>query len=80
MAGISTGEDYYMELSGAEADEKILLKNIIDVARLDEEVRGLLARFETVDDETLAKMKQKIEAIETLRSKYRSELMIYRNR
>jgi len=69
-----------MELSGTEADEKILLKNIIDVARLDEEVRGLLARFETVDDETLAKLKQKIEAIETLRSKYRSELMIYRNR
>ena len=69
-----------MELSGTEADEQILLKNIIDVARLDEEVRGLLARFETVDDETLAKLKQKIEAIETLRSKYRSELMIYRNR
>ena len=69
-----------MELSGAEADEKILLKNIIDVARLDEEVRGLLARFETVDDETLAKLKQKIEAIEILRSKYRSELMTYRNR
>ena len=69
-----------MELSGTEADEKILLKNIIDVARLDEEVRGLLARFETVDDETLAKLKQKIEAIETLRTKYRSELMIYRNR
>ena len=69
-----------MERSGTEADEKILLKNIIDVARLDEEVRGLLARFETVDDETLAKLKQKIEAIETLRSKYRSELMIYRNR
>jgi len=69
-----------MEQSGTEADEKILLKNIIDVARLDEEVRGLLARFETVDDETLAKLKQKIEAIETLRSKYRSELMIYRNR
>jgi len=69
-----------MEQSGTEADEQILLKNIIDVARLDEEVRGLLARFETVDDETLAKLKQKIEAIETLRSKYRSELMIYRNR
>jgi len=69
-----------MEQSGTEADEKILLKNIIDVARLDEEVRGLLARFETVDDETLAKLKQKIEAIETLRTKYRSELMIYRNR
>jgi len=69
-----------MEQSGTEADEQILLKNIIDVARLDEEVRGLLARFETVDDETLAKLKQKIEAIETLRTKYRSELMIYRNR
>ena len=69
-----------MERSGTEADEKILLKNIIDVARLDEEVRGLLARFETADDETLAKLKQKIEAIENLRSKYRSELMTYRNR
>ena len=69
-----------MELSGTEADEKILLKNIIDVARLDEEVRGLLARFETADDETLAQLKQKIEAIEILRSKYRSELMTYRNR
>ena len=69
-----------MELSGTEADEKILLKNIIDVARLDEEVRGLLARFETADDETLAQLKQNIEAIEILRSKYRSELMTYRNR
>ena len=69
-----------MELSGTEADEKILLKNIIDVARLDEEVRGLLARFETADDETLAQLKQKIEAIEILRSEYRSELMTYRNR
>jgi len=69
-----------MDLSETEEDELILLTNIVDVARLDEEVKGLLAQFEIADDETLAKLKQKIEAIESLRSKYRSELKAYRNR
>ena len=68
-----------MELSETEADEQILIENIVDVARLDEEVKGSLAQFEIADDETLAKLKQKIEAIESLRSQYRSELKTYRN-
>ena len=69
-----------MDLSGTEKDEQILLTNIVDVARLDEEVKGLLTQFEIADEETLAELKQKIEAIESLRSQYRSELKAYRNR
>ena len=68
-----------MESSETEEDELILLTNIVDVARLEEEVKGLLAQFEIVDDGTLAELKQKIEAIESLRSQYRSELKAYRN-
>ena len=30
-----------MELSGTEEDDQILLENIVDVARLDEEIKGL---------------------------------------
>ena len=63
-----------MDLSEADKDELILITNIVDVARLDEEVKGLLTQFEIADDETLAELKQKIEAIESLRSQYRSEL------
>ena len=73
-----TGE-VYMDLSEAEKDELILITNIVDVARLDEEVKGLLTQFEIADDETLAELKQKIEAIESLRSQYRSELKTYKN-
>jgi len=65
-----------MELS--ETDEKILLENIVDVARLDEEVRGLLAHFETANDEALADLKDKINAIESLRAKYRADLELFR--
>jgi len=36
-------------------------------------------QFEIADDETLAELKQKVEAIESLRSQYRSELKTYRN-
>jgi hypothetical protein len=61
-----------MELS--ETDEKILLENIVDVARLDEEVKGLLAHFETASDEELAELKQQIKAIESLRAEYRANL------
>ena len=68
-----------MDLSEADKDELILITNIVDVARLDEEVKGLLAQFEIADDETLAELKQKIEAIESLRSQYRSELKTYKN-
>jgi len=68
-----------MELTKAEADEKILIENIVDVARLDEKVKGLLAQFEIADDEKLAELKKEIFAIESLRSAYRSELQTYRN-
>jgi hypothetical protein len=44
-----------MELS--ETDKRILLENIVDVARLDEEVRGLLVHFKTANDEELAELK-----------------------
>ena len=67
-----------MELS--ETDEKILLENIVDVARLDEEVRGLLAHFVTASDEELAELKQKIQAIESLRAEYRASLDFFRKR
>jgi hypothetical protein len=69
-----------MEFSGAEEDEQILLENIVDVARLDEEVKGLLAQFEVADDETLAELKKKIKALESLRAEYRSGLEFYRKR
>ena len=68
-----------MDLSEADKDELILITNIVDVARLDEKVKGLLTQFEIADDETLAELKQKIEAIESLRSQYRSELKTYKN-
>jgi len=69
-----------MELSGAEEDEQILLENIVDVARLDEEIKGLLAQFEVVDDETLSELKKKIKELESLRAEYRSSLEFYRKR
>ena len=52
-----------MELS--ETDERILLENIVDVARLDEE---------------LAELKQKIKAIESLRAEYRANLDFFGKR
>ena len=64
-----------MELS--ETDEKILLENIVDVARLDEEVKGLLARFETANDVELAELKQQIKVIESLRARYRANLDLF---
>jgi len=67
-----------MELTKAEADEKILIENIVDVARLDEKVKGLLAHFEIASDEELVKLKQEIKAIESLRRAYRKELETYR--
>jgi hypothetical protein len=67
-----------MELS--ETDEKILLENIVDVARLDEEVKGLLAHFETASDEELAELKQQIKAIESLRAEYRANLDFFGKR
>lgn len=69
-----------MELSGTEEDEQILLGNIVDVARLDEEIKGLLAQFEVVDDVTLAELKKKIKELESLRAEYRSSLEFYRKR
>ena len=67
-----------MELS--ETDERILLENIVDVARLDEEVRGLLAHFETASDEELSELKQQIKAIESLRAEYRANLDFFGKR
>ena len=67
-----------MDLSETEEDELILLTNIVDVARLDEEVKGLLAQFETASDEELVKLKQEIKALESLRKAYRKELETYR--
>ena len=61
-----------MELS--ETDKRILLENIVDVARLDEEVRGLLVHFKTASDEELAELKQQIKATESLRAEYRANL------
>jgi hypothetical protein len=69
-----------MELSGTEEDDQILLENIVDVARLDEEIKGLLAQFEVVDDEKLAELKKKIKELESLRAAYRSSLEFYRKR
>ena len=64
----------------SESDKKILLENIVDVARLDEEVRGLLARFEIACDEELADLKEKIKAIESLRAEYRANLDLFREK
>jgi hypothetical protein len=80
VAGLPTEEDYCMELDGPEVDEHILLENIVGVARLDEEVKGLLAQFETASNEELIELKEKIKAIESLRSTYRARLESYRNR
>jgi hypothetical protein len=41
-----------------ETDERILLENIVDVARLDEEVKGPLAHFETASGVELVELKQ----------------------
>ena len=67
-----------MELS--ETDERILLENIVDVSRLDEEVRGILSHFETAGDEELAELKLQIKAIESLRAQYRANLDFFRKR
>ena len=67
-----------MDLSGT--DERILLENIVDVARLDEEVRGLLAHFETASDQELAELKQQIKVIESLRAEYRANLDFFGKR
>ena len=64
----------------SETDEKILLENIVDVARLDEEVKGLLAHFETASDAELAELKLKIKAIESLRAEYRANLDFFGKR
>jgi len=64
----------------SETDERILLVNIVDVARLDEEVRGILAHFETASDEELAELKQQIKAIESLRAEYRANLDFFGKR
>ena len=69
-----------MELSGTDVDDRILLENIVDVARLDEEIKGLLAQFEVADDETLAELKKKIKELESKRAEYRSSLEFYRKR
>ena len=61
----------------SESDKKILLENIVDVARLDEEARGLLAHFEIASDEELAELKEKIKAIESLRAEYRANLDLF---
>jgi hypothetical protein len=67
-----------MELTKEESDALSLRANIVDVARLDEEVKGLLAQFETASDEELVKLKQEIKALESLRKAYRKELETYR--
>lgn len=64
----------------SKTDKRILLENIVDVARLDEEVRGLLAHFETASDEELAELKQQIKAIESLRAEYRANLDFFGKR
>jgi hypothetical protein len=64
----------------SETDEKILLENIVDVARLDEKVRGILAHFETASDEELADLKQQIKALESLRAEYRANLDFFGKR
>ncbi len=58
----------------SETDERILLENIVDVARLDEKVRGILGQFEAASDEELADLKQQIKALESLRTEYRAHL------
>lgn len=64
----------------SETDERILLENIVDVARLDEKVRGILAHFETASDEELADLKQQIKALESLRAEYRANLDFFGKR
>ena len=64
----------------SETDERILLENIVDVARLDEEVRGILAHFETASDVELDELKQQIKAIESLRAEYRANLVFFGKR
>ena len=67
-----------MGLSGTEEDDRILLENIVDVARLDEEIKGVLAQFEVADDLELAGLKKKIKELESKRAEYRSNLEFYR--
>ena len=64
----------------SETDEKILLENIVDVARLDEKVRGILGQFEAASDEELADLKQQIKALESLRAEYRANLDFFGKR
>jgi hypothetical protein len=80
VAGFLLERTINMELSGTEEDDQILLENIVDVARLDEEIKGLLAQFEIADDEKLAELKKKIKELESLRAAYRSSLEFYRKR
>jgi hypothetical protein len=64
----------------SETDERILLENIVDVARLDEKVRGILGQFEAASDEELADLKQQIKALESLRAEYRANLDFFGKR
>jgi hypothetical protein len=80
VAGFLLERIINMVLSGAEEDDRILLENIVDVARLDEEVKGLLAQFEVADDVKLAELKTKIKELESLRAEYRSSLEFYKKR
>ena len=52
----------------------------MDVARLDEEIKGLLAQFEVADDVKLTELKTKIMELESKRAEYRSSLEFYRKR
>jgi hypothetical protein len=80
VAGFLLERTINMELSGTEEDDQILLENIVDVARLDEEIKGLLAQFEVADDAKLAELKKKIKELESFRIAYRSRLEFYRKR
>jgi hypothetical protein len=64
----------------SETDERILLENIVDVARLDEKVRGILGQFEAASDAELADLKQQIKALESLRAEYRANLDFFGKR
>jgi len=80
VAGVLLERNINMELSSTEEDDQILLENIVDVARLDEEIKGLLAQFEVADDVKLAELKAKIKDLESKRAEYRSTLEFYRER
>jgi hypothetical protein len=80
VAGFLLERTVIMELSAIEEDDRILLENIVDVARLDEEIKGLLAQFEVADDEKLAELKARIKELESKRAEYRASLAFYRKR